>query len=124
MQAFGAFGDQNLRERIVGASPTMSDVVAGSWRLDRSRALALAQSRFGERRQVHPQSFIFILDVSSSEAYPIITDGLRVKAKPESVNNRFRGRAIALLFEKVSTRTQHMSLVSTWRATHLLQSPM
>jgi ornithine carbamoyltransferase len=73
---------------------------------DRDGALRLANGRFDARADCHPRSFVSLAQLSASEAARIVNDGLRIKADPAAVETRLRGRTIALLFEKPSTRTR------------------
>ena len=74
--------------------------------IDREGALKLAKRRFRGRLSSSPRSFVSLAQLNASEAARIVQDGLRIKADPAIVEDRLRGRSIAMLFEKPSTRTR------------------
>ena len=73
---------------------------------DRQGALDLARRRFDQRCSTSRRSFVSLAQLNASEAVRLVREGLRIKANPTMVEHRLKGRSLAMLFEKPSTRTR------------------
>jgi ornithine carbamoyltransferase len=72
----------------------------------RTHGLALAARRDAERRAVRPRSFITLDDIDARALAGVVDRGLEIKRRPGHYAAALAGRAIALLFQKTSTRTR------------------
>jgi len=73
---------------------------------DRAAALALAARRDGERRGVRPRSFVTLDDIDTRALAQVLDQALDMKRRPADHARALAGRAVALLFQKTSTRTR------------------
>ena len=71
-----------------------------------ARSKALAAERRAARRGKPERSFLAIADLTKEEVRQIIDSGLAVKKDPGAYRDVLRGSAVALLFQKTSTRTR------------------
>jgi len=72
----------------------------------RMAALALAQGRDASRRAWTPRAFLAIDELDAATLGRIVARGLAIKRRPREVAQALAGAAIALLFQKTSTRTR------------------
>ena len=72
----------------------------------RAAALALAARRDVERRAVRPHSFVTLDDIDARALAHVVDHGLEMKRRPGHHAAALAGRAVALLFQKTSTRTR------------------
>ncbi|MDR3425500.1 MAG: ornithine carbamoyltransferase [Alphaproteobacteria bacterium] len=73
---------------------------------NRSEALALAENNFHKHADQKPRSFLSVTDLDAEETKEIINNGLEMKRAPDNFRNVLKGKALALLFQKTSTRTR------------------
>jgi ornithine carbamoyltransferase len=66
----------------------------------------LAQHRFLERASRRHRSLLTVNDLSQTQVRDLIGSGLRMKTDSRDVQDELRGLAVALLFQKTSTRTR------------------
>jgi ornithine carbamoyltransferase len=66
----------------------------------------LLAERRGRRRGKPERSFLSIEELAPAEVAAILRGGLDVKARPERYRRALEHRAVALLFQKTSTRTR------------------
>jgi len=72
----------------------------------RAAALALATGRATRREAVRPRSFVTLDDLDAAALAHVVAQGLAIKRRPADHATALAGRAIALLFQKTSTRTR------------------
>ncbi len=72
----------------------------------RDAAAALAAARYTDRMARRPRSFLSIEQLSPAELQSLIDDAIVAKAQPEAWAGALAGQAVALLFQKTSTRTR------------------
>lgn len=72
----------------------------------RGAALARAARRDAERRAVRPHSFVTLDDIDARALAHVVDHGLEIKRRPGQYAAALAGRAVALLFQKTSTRTR------------------
>ncbi len=72
----------------------------------RAAALARAARRDAERRAVRPHSFLTLDDIDARALAHLVDHGLEIKRYPGQHAAALAGRAVALLFQKTSTRTR------------------
>jgi ornithine carbamoyltransferase len=73
---------------------------------DRTQALKLAETRYNKSHALKPRSFLSIRDIDAGEMKALIQTSLDMKRKPAKYKAVLRDKAIALLFQKTSTRTR------------------
>ena len=73
---------------------------------DRAAALALAACRDADRRAWRPRSFVTLDDLDAGALGHVVDQGLAMKRRPADYAEALAGRAVALLFQKTSTRTR------------------
>jgi ornithine carbamoyltransferase len=66
----------------------------------------LVAARRGQRRGKPERSFLTIADLSPSEVAELLAGGIRIKKDPGAFRHHLQDRAVALLFQKTSTRTR------------------
>ena len=72
----------------------------------RAAALALATGRDARRQAVRPRSFVTLDDLDAPALAHVVDQGLAMKRRPADHATALAGKAIALLFQKTSTRTR------------------
>jgi ornithine carbamoyltransferase len=72
----------------------------------RAAAPALAAHRDAERCAVRPHSFVTLDDIDARALAQVVDHGLEMKRCPGQYAAALAGRAVALLFQKTSTRTR------------------
>jgi len=72
----------------------------------RAAALALATARDARHRAARPRSFVTLDDLDPRALAHVVEQGLAIKRRPGDFAQALAGRAVALLFQKASTRTR------------------
>ncbi len=72
----------------------------------RTGALKLAQSRHAEHAALKPQHFVSLADIDAATAKGLVAHALEMKRTPHAQADLLRDKAVALLFQKTSTRTR------------------
>lgn len=80
----------------------------------RKIALALAQRRYDERMRIKPRSILGVLDFNAGEFKEIVVRSLELKADPGRSRELLKGKQVALLFQKTSTRTRCSFEAAAW----------
>jgi len=72
----------------------------------RSEALKLAQTSYRQHAAIKPRSFLTLAKLAAGDLQSILDTGLDMKRSPNDYADLLKGRALALLFQKTSTRTR------------------